>query len=596
MATRTESKIAGSAVRNELDRILQSPLFVQSDRLARFLRFTVEHAINNTDEPLKEFIIGTEVYDRRPPYHPSLDSIVRTEARRLRSKLKEYYESDGKDDPIFIYFRLGSYVPVFRMKDSETSYQVAVGNSSNELFIEGAGVSVAVIPFLDLSGQPLSSKYARGVTDELIHELMQSEGCRVVSASSVTRSGLEPVDVPALARKLGVQVVFEGTVREEGSLVRVTARIVNADGFQIWSQRLDAEVDLSSQFAVQEQFASALVSRVRPQQSNIRAARASVGPSALNVLPSIYKGEALLEEGTPADTHAAIAKFREVTVTASGYGRPYCGIAQGNIWLALHGAVQSTNLVAQARAAAQRALDIDPHMVEAIASMGSVEASEWNWRAAEASFQRAIESGSNATAERQYAMLLTILGRFDEAWLYLESAQQVDPFSNQQRVTCARFFYFSRRYAEALEYFAEPLRYGPVPLESRLYLALIHAQLGDYAEARNIAEKAHRMAGAQLPLRAWVAEIYAYAQEHTLAEAAANAAGLKALDAQLSRYRQALLAICLGDKEGALSLLHDSYHNRDAELPYLAVDPRFDPLRTMPPFLEIVKNIRSAKR
>ena len=108
--------LSHDAIRNQLTHVLRSPLFAQSDRLGRFLRFAVEHALSGTHEVLKEYLIGTEVYDRRPPYHPSQDSIVRTEARRLRSKLKEYYESEGKDDPIFIYFRPGSYVPVFRSK------------------------------------------------------------------------------------------------------------------------------------------------------------------------------------------------------------------------------------------------------------------------------------------------------------------------------------------------------------------------------------------------------------------------------------------------------------------------------------------------
>ena len=108
--------LSKEAIRDELTLVLQSPLFAQSDRLSRFLQFAVEHALSGTQDVLKEYVIGVEVYDRRPPYHPSQDSIVRTEARRLRSKLKEYYESEGKDDPIFIYFRPGSYVPVFRSK------------------------------------------------------------------------------------------------------------------------------------------------------------------------------------------------------------------------------------------------------------------------------------------------------------------------------------------------------------------------------------------------------------------------------------------------------------------------------------------------
>jgi len=105
-------------VREQLARILQSPMFVQSNRLGRFPRFVVGAALRSEASVLKECVIGTEVYDRRPPYHPSQDSIVRTEARRLRSKLKEYYESEGKADPMFIYFRTGSYIPVFRLRET----------------------------------------------------------------------------------------------------------------------------------------------------------------------------------------------------------------------------------------------------------------------------------------------------------------------------------------------------------------------------------------------------------------------------------------------------------------------------------------------
>ena len=110
--------VSEAAIRQQLARMLQSPIFVQSGRLSRFLRFIVEHVISGNQNHLKEYVIGSEVYDRRPPYNPSQDSIVRTEARRLRGKLKEYYESEGKDDPIYIYLRPGSYVPVLQSKEA----------------------------------------------------------------------------------------------------------------------------------------------------------------------------------------------------------------------------------------------------------------------------------------------------------------------------------------------------------------------------------------------------------------------------------------------------------------------------------------------
>ena len=207
------NKANGSAfsedlIRAELARVLESPIFAQSERLGRFLRFSVEHAISGSEDGLKEYVIGTEVYDRKPPYHPSQDSIVRTEARRLRTKLKEYYESEGKDNPIFIYFRPGSYIPVFRPKAPVSGQELEAGNPEEQVFVEGAGIPVAVIPFLDASGQPLSSEFARGVTDELVHELMQCDGVRVVATSSISQLGAQAQDISALAQRLGVRIIF----------------------------------------------------------------------------------------------------------------------------------------------------------------------------------------------------------------------------------------------------------------------------------------------------------------------------------------------------------------------------------------------------
>ena len=102
------------AIRDEVSRILESPIFVQSGQLGRLLRFTVELTLAGEGETLKECLIGTEVYDRPPSHRPSEDSIVRSEARRLRGKLKEYYESVGRNDRVCISYRPGSYVPIFR--------------------------------------------------------------------------------------------------------------------------------------------------------------------------------------------------------------------------------------------------------------------------------------------------------------------------------------------------------------------------------------------------------------------------------------------------------------------------------------------------
>jgi hypothetical protein len=132
-----EINVDQQAIREQLARVLESPIFARSDRLARFLRFTVDTALAGKGTVLKEYLIGTEVYDRKPPYHPSVDSIVRSEARRLRSKLRQYYESAGKDDPVFIYYRIGSYIPAFRPHRANSRVRVTPHSALIELLGEG---------------------------------------------------------------------------------------------------------------------------------------------------------------------------------------------------------------------------------------------------------------------------------------------------------------------------------------------------------------------------------------------------------------------------------------------------------------------------
>ena len=100
-------------IRQQLDRVLESPGLAGSLRLKRFLRYVVEQQLAGEGAKLKEYAIGVEVFDRKEPYDPRLDSIVRVEAGRLRSKLDEYYASDGAADQLRISLPRGSYVPVF---------------------------------------------------------------------------------------------------------------------------------------------------------------------------------------------------------------------------------------------------------------------------------------------------------------------------------------------------------------------------------------------------------------------------------------------------------------------------------------------------
>jgi len=245
-------------VLQQLDRILRSKTFVQSEKLCRFLRFVVEHVIIGNPNCLKEYLVGVEVYDRKPPYDPSQDSIVRTEARRLRNKLKEYYGGEGKEDPVYIYLRPGSYIPAFQSRD-DLAGEPALAESQAELPPSSSSVLAAVMPFMDISGNPESARFARGIPDELAYLLMRNESCTVISPLLTAGSPAVGFDVAATMKRLGAQIAFEGSARVEGTILRVTARIVDATGVQVWVERIDVEIGKKTPFAIEEDIAKALL-------------------------------------------------------------------------------------------------------------------------------------------------------------------------------------------------------------------------------------------------------------------------------------------------------------------------------------------------
>src|SRR5215471_20316008 len=139
MATSTGNAVPATAVSDQLARIVNSPRFISSVRLCRFLTHIVNRTLHGNLDSLKEFSIAVDVFDRTSEYDPNIDAIVRVEARRLRAKLKEYYEGLGKNDPVLIGLRPGSYVPIFRWLDAQPqSPRQEIGAT-----IE-AGASVAV--------------------------------------------------------------------------------------------------------------------------------------------------------------------------------------------------------------------------------------------------------------------------------------------------------------------------------------------------------------------------------------------------------------------------------------------------------------------
>jgi TolB-like protein len=241
--------LSEQVIREELTKVLTSQIFARSERLGRFLQFTVDQVLAGKEREIKEYVIGVEVYDRRPSYDPARDSIVRTEARRLRGKLKQYYDFDGKADPVRILFRPGSYIPEICLWEVQSDSSSAVAELNGPANTSGE-VVISVSRFVDLSGTAPAMICARGANTELLHLLMEMKGCRIVVPASGAFQSVDP------------HLYLDGDIRQNGSSLRVACRLTSAEGFQLTSCRFDVSADAAFSFDLHEGIAVELVSRI----------------------------------------------------------------------------------------------------------------------------------------------------------------------------------------------------------------------------------------------------------------------------------------------------------------------------------------------
>jgi serine/threonine-protein kinase len=246
-------------VHQELNRILKSRIFYRSKELCRFLQFAVEQKLRNRSVRLKEYLIGVMVFDRGEAFNPGTDPIVRVQARRLRSKLALYYETEGHTDPVLIELPCGGYVPVFRLRSINSVEPVRFHDP-----IEGAPAetrrSVVVLPFVNI-GPDGNDRFSDGLTEELIHVLSKATGLRVVARTSAFHFKGKTDDIRSIGERLGVSALVEGSVRSDGSRLRVSAGLIDvSDGALLWSGVYEQTAE--EMFAVQEDISAQIAEKI----------------------------------------------------------------------------------------------------------------------------------------------------------------------------------------------------------------------------------------------------------------------------------------------------------------------------------------------
>ncbi|HWB87385.1 MAG TPA: tetratricopeptide repeat protein [Bryobacteraceae bacterium] len=560
---------------------------MRSERMGRFLRFAVERTLDGKADQLKEYLIGVEVFDRKPSYDPRVDPIVRVEARRLRSKLAAYYAGDGREDPVLIEFATGSYAPRFQMR------VVAPRATAPQPSIN----TIAVLPFASLGRGSEYEYFSDGLTEELIHALTKVEGLRVVAWNSATQIRGRQQEIYSVREQLHVASVLTGSVRIAGASLRVRAQLIDTEtGVYLWSEAFDRH--LQDIFAIQEEIASAIVRTLRLQFAGRVEepvlARHRTGIDSYNYY---LKGRYYWHQRTPEGIARSIECFEAAIAADPNSALAYAGLADGLTLRTDYGLLRPSEGMPKAKQAAMRALALDPNLAEAYPSMAIIRSHyDRDWEDAERLYRRAIALNPGYATAHHWLGLdhNALLGRFEEACAELELARQLDPLSRIIMEGCALVHVLNRQYEQAVEGYLALLKFDPSFYKVYNALGRAYAQQGRYQEALTMLQKGQELGGDVPNILGAMGQVYGLAGQTERARELLAKLNAMNEDGYIPSTCFALIHLGLGEKERSLEWLERGYEEHDMPLSVLKVHPAFDDLRGETRFRALLERLRLA--
>jgi serine/threonine-protein kinase len=638
--------LAAETVRAQLNRILADPRFLRSGRHSNFLRYTVERTLAGAGGELKEYVIAMEVYGKSSSYDPAVDSIVRVEAARLRSKITEYYATTGRDDPVRIEFPRGTYAPVFSAqtppaapgpaeeavsKPSESARKrpllalprnsIIIGTAllaATVIFLNWRAVSarrrsapdtispVAVLSFISLDPDPEVETFAAGLTDDVTNALSRDRDVRLAARPSTLSLQTASDSVISIGQQLHVGAVLEGSVRKEGNRLRITAQLIDAaDGRREWAETYErenahdprAKADLSRRIAM-----SVLAEKTRHLAGG--SAITPAGNEAREICRPLLlsldrRGRDHLTLRDPHGEHhmtldslmAAVQGFERAIALDPTYSPAYGGLAMAYLLASDF----DERLSDKARQIAIRGLQIDETLAEAHFTLGySLFFKDWDFSGAQRELKRTLElNPRDVTAGRLYADCSALLGDPQSGVAALERVRRFVPNSPVIAVQLGIMLYHARRFSELEEYVRSIQTLHPDVALVEWLSGLALEQRGRYAEAASAFEKSLDLSPHDARATPALGHVYGLLGRRD--------AALKLIresrDGAMKGWNSgpvgiALIYLGLGDRESSLTWLETAYTIREGALPYIKLDPRCDNLRSEPRFQTLLRKLR----
>ena len=580
------------AIRQELSRILSSTLFARSERLCRFLTFSVEKALQGESDRVKEYVVGVEAFGRGPSFDPRIDPVVRVEARRLRQRLKAWYDGEGRDAAVRIELPRGGYAAVFAdLPDGKAPIKPAIAQKT-----------VAVLPFANLNSGSDLDYLCDGITEELIHALTKVRDLRVVAWNSASRMKGREQDLAAIREQLQVETILRGSVRCLGERRRITAQLIDAaSGYYLWSEAWDRSA--ADVFAVEEDIAQAIVNTLRVRLWP--EARTRLTPKATSVeCYNLYlKGRFQWNKRSPEGLRTGLRCFEEAIAIDPDWALGWAGIGDSYAVLADYGLLDQEAAVPAANRAAQKAVELDPALAEAYATLGLLRSRyDWKWDEALRCFRKAIELNPGyATAHHWYAVdYLAMVGHLDEALSEIDLAISLDPLSAIAQEGRGFLLMLAGRYDESIRQLEALAEFDPSFHKAWTSQGRVYTQKGDYTKAIAMHEKARALAGDLPSLLGALGQAYALAGETERArELLRRIEGISNARQRTGASRGpavpatafAIIHIGLGEYDQALAWLERAMDQRQMPLSALKVHPVYNPLRGRPRFQALLERI-----
>jgi len=457
--------------------------------------------------------------------------------------------------------------------------------------------SIAVLPFSNRSPEKEQEYFCDGLTEEIINALSHVRELKVVARTSAFAFKGKEIDIREVGEKLNVDAVLEGSVRKAGDRLRITAQLINvADGYHLWSERFDRQ--MKDVFDIQDEVTLEIVDKLKIklliEERKQVVKRYTDNLEAYNLL---LKGRYFWAKRTKEGLKRGMEYCHRAIEIEPTYALAYAYLASNFISLGWLGFTPPDEAFPKAKAAAQKALEIDGSLPQAYCSLAFVSLFyDWDWTAAEKGFKKALSLNPGLDyAHFGYAVFLECMGRLDEALLALKKALELDPLSLLMHSDLGSCLRLARRYNEAHEQLQKTIEMDPNFGQAHFYMGVLYNNKGMYKEAIAEFQKAIELTGGLSWAFGNLGYAYAMLGQKDEAEKILHALEERSKEEYIRSTTLVGLYYALRDINRSFECLEKALEERDPLMPLIKVLPELDFVRPDPRFKALLEKMNLDK-